>query len=152
MWTDIFNIICHTNRYLWYDLTCKQIALVINNYFKFDTATGKLVNQREQFCFCTYTYWHHLENLSYQTDIKLWALKSSCKGTFSTKWLSETIVMCGVLRVKLSSNHSFPSVSLEWLSLEVVAMSGRLLHPIESLSSMSILWLESMTCISLYLF
>ena len=28
-----------------------------------------------------YTYWHHLENLSYQTLTKLWALKSSCEGT-----------------------------------------------------------------------
>ena len=68
--------------YLWYSLAHKQIALVINNYFKFDTATRKLVSQREQFCFCTYTYQHHLENLSYQTHPELWALKSSCKGTF----------------------------------------------------------------------
>ena len=33
------------NRYLWYlqyNLTHEQIALVINNYFKFGTATGKL--------------------------------------------------------------------------------------------------------------
>ena len=88
------------NRYLQYNLTHKQIALVINNYFKFDTATGKLASQREQFCFCTYTYWHYLENLSYQTHAKLWALKSSCEGTFSTKRLNETIVACGALRVK----------------------------------------------------
>ena len=85
--------------YLWYNLAHKQIALVINNYFKFDTATGKLASQREQFCFCTYTYWHHLENLSYQTHTKLWALKSSCEGTFLTKQLSETIVVCSALRV-----------------------------------------------------
>ena len=83
--TDSFCIILHTNRYLWYNLTHEQIDLVINNYFKFDTATGKLASQREQFCFCTYTYWHHLENLSYQTHAKLWALKSSCEGTFLTK-------------------------------------------------------------------
>ena len=87
-------------RYLWYNLTHEQIALVINNYFKFDTAIGKLESQREQFCFCTYTYWHHLENLSYQTHTKLWALKSSFEGTFLTKRPSETIVACSMLRVK----------------------------------------------------
>ena len=80
-------------------MTHEQIALVINNYFKFDTATGKLASQRQQFCFCMYTYKHHLENLSYQTHTKLWALKSSFKGTFLTKRLYETIVACGVLRV-----------------------------------------------------
>ena len=87
-------------QYLQYNLTHKQIALVINNYFKFDTASGKLVSQRKQFCFCTYAYWHHLENLSYQTHANLWALKSSCEGTFSTKRLSEIIVAYGALRVK----------------------------------------------------
>ena len=76
-----------------------MIALVINNYFKFDTATGKLESQREQFHFCMYTYWYHLEDISYQTHAKPWALKSSCEGTFSTKQLSETIVACGKLRV-----------------------------------------------------
>ena len=94
--------------YLQYNLTHKQIALVINNYFKFDTATGKLVSQREQFCFCTYTYWHHLENLSYQIHAKLWALKSSCEGTFLTKQLSETIVVCSVLRVNLIEELEVP--------------------------------------------
>ena len=93
--------------YLWYNLTHEQIALVINNYFKFDTATGKLASQREQFYFCMHTYWHHLENLSYQTHTKLWALKSSCKGTFLTKQLSETIVACSALRVKLSKVETF---------------------------------------------
>ena len=96
------TIIWHTNRYLWYllyNLTHEQIALVINNYFKFDTATGKLASQREQFCFCMYTYQNHLENLSYQTRAKLWALKSSWEGTFLTKQLSKTIVTCGTLRV-----------------------------------------------------
>ena len=92
------------NIYLWYNFTHEQVALVINNYFQFDTATGKLVSQREQFCFCTYTYWHHLENLSYQTYTKFWALKSLCKGTFLTKLLSETIVMCGMLRVNTFHN------------------------------------------------
>ena len=90
------------NRYLLYlpnNLTHEQIALVINNYFKFDTATGELVSQREQFCSCMYTYWHHLENLSHQTHAKIWALKSSYEGTFLTKWLSKTIVICGMLRV-----------------------------------------------------
>ena len=87
-------------RYLQYNLTHEQIALVINNYFKFDKATGKLASQRKQFCFYTYTYWHHLENLSYQTHAKLWALKRSCEGTFWTKQLSKTIVVCGALRVK----------------------------------------------------
>ena len=87
--------------YLWYNLTHEQIALVINNYFKFDTATGKLESQREQFCFCMYTYGHHLENLSYQTHAKLLALKSSCKGTLLTKQLNETIVMYGVIRVNM---------------------------------------------------
>ena len=99
--TDSFCIILHENRYLWYNLTHEEIALVINNYFKLDTATGKLVSQREQFCFCTYTYWHHLENLSYQTHAKLWALRCSCKGTFLTKQLCKTIVTCGVLRVNM---------------------------------------------------
>ena len=93
-------------RYLWYNMTHEQIDLVINNYFKFDIATGKLVSQREQFCFCTYTYQHHLQNLSYQTHAKLGALKSSCEGTFLTKWLSETIVVCSTLRVKLGI-HTF---------------------------------------------
>ena len=88
------------NRYLQYNLTHEQISLVINNYFKFDTATGKVVSQREQFCFCMYTYQHHLENLSYQTHVKLWALKSSCKSTFLTKQLNETIVVCSALSVK----------------------------------------------------
>ena len=49
-----------------------------------------------------YTYHHHLENLSYQTHAKLWALKSSCKGTFWTKPLSKTIVAYGVLRVNFT--------------------------------------------------
>ena len=89
-------------RYLQYNLTHEQISLVINNYFKFDTATGKLASQREQFCFCMYTYWHHLENLSYQTHTKLWVLKSSCEDTFSTKQLSKTIVACGMLKDKCS--------------------------------------------------
>ena len=89
------------NRYLWYNLTQEQIALVINNYFKFDTATGKLASQREQFCFCMYTYQHHLENLSHQTHAKLWALKSSCEGTFLTTQLSKTIVACSMLWVKV---------------------------------------------------
>ena len=53
-------------QYLQYNLTHEQIALVIDNYFKFDTATGKLARQREQFCFCMHTYRLHLENLSYQ--------------------------------------------------------------------------------------
>ena len=92
-------------QYLQYNLTHEQIDLVINNYFKFDTATGKLASQREQFCFCMYTYQHHLENLSYQTHAKLWALKSSCEGTFWTKRLSGTIVPCGTLRVKISNRH-----------------------------------------------
>ena len=48
-----------------------------------------------------HTYWHYLEKLSYQTHAKLWALKSSCEGTFPTKQLSETIVVCGMLRVKM---------------------------------------------------
>ena len=99
------------NRYLWYNLTHKQIPLVINNYFKFDTVTGKLVSQREQFCFCTYTYQHQLENLSYQTHAKLWALKSSCEGTFSTKRLSETIVACGALRVNMYRISPIPSTT-----------------------------------------
>ena len=102
--TDSFCIILHLNRYLQYlqyNLTHEQIALVINNYFKFDTATGKLVSQREQLCLCMYTYWHHLENLSYQTHAKLWALKSSCEGTFLTKQLSKTIAMCHTLRVNM---------------------------------------------------
>ena len=81
-------------------MTHEQIALVINNYFKFDTTTGKLASWREQFSFCTYIYWHHLENLSYQTHAKHWALKSSCKGTFSTKQLCKIIDTCSVLRVK----------------------------------------------------
>ena len=70
------------NKLLWYNLTHEQIALVINNYFKFDTATGKLASQREQFCFCMYSYQHHLENLSYQTYAKLWALEKSLQGYF----------------------------------------------------------------------
>ena len=76
-----------------------MIALVINNYFKFNTATGKLASQREQFCFCMYNYWHHLENLSYQTHAKLWALNSFYKGSFLTKQLREIIVACGMLMV-----------------------------------------------------
>ena len=102
--TDSFCIILHANRYLQYNLTHKQIALIINNYFKFDTATGKLVSQRKQLCFCMYTYQHHLENLSYQTHAKRWALKSSCEGTFLTKWLSETMVTCGTLRVNICTS------------------------------------------------
>ena len=93
------------NRYLQYNLTHKQIALVMNNYFKFDGATGKLVSQWEQFCFCTHIYQHHLENLSYQTHTKLWTLKSLCKDTFSTKQLSKTIVACSTLRVKKRANQ-----------------------------------------------
>ena len=98
------------NRYLQYpqyNLTHEQIALVINNYFKFDTATGKLVSQREQFCFCTYTYLHHLKNISYQTHTKLWALKCSCKGIFSTKRLNETKVAYSVVRFNLNKLFHF---------------------------------------------
>ena len=105
------------NRYLQYNFTHEQIALVINNYFKFDTATGKLVSQREQFYFCMFTYQHHLENLTYQTHAKLWVLKSSCEGTFLTKQLNETIVMCSALRVNICSfgfdtMHSFGKIGM----------------------------------------
>ena len=92
------------NRYLQhlqYNLTHEQIALVINNYFKFDTATGKLGESEGAVLFLHIYYRHHLENLSYQTHTKLWALKSSCKGTFFTKCLSKTIVVCSTLRVKV---------------------------------------------------
>ena len=82
-------------------MTHEQIALVINNHFKFDAATGKLVSQREQFCFCTYTYWHHLENLSYQAHAKLWVLKKFLWGHFFDQ-MTETIVACGALRVKVT--------------------------------------------------
>ena len=49
------------------------------------------------------------------------------------------------------SSHSVPPVSLESLSLDIVTILVRLLQPFESfsLSSVSILWSESLTCISL---
>ena len=53
------------NRYLQYNLTHEEIALVINNYFKFDTATGKLQVRGSSSVFAHITYQHHLENLSY---------------------------------------------------------------------------------------
>ena len=59
-----------------------RLALVTNNYFKFDTATGKLVSQREQFYFCMVTYQHHLENLSYQTHAKTLGTKKFLRGHF----------------------------------------------------------------------
>ena len=78
-------------------------------------AAGKLASQREQFCFGMYTCQQHLENLSYQTHAKCWALKSSCVGTFSTKQLSETIVAYGVLRVKTVIN---PTLCKQKLTLK----------------------------------
>ena len=70
-------------RYLPYNLTHLQPDGSGNKlYFKFDTATGKLVSQREQFCFCTSTYWHYLENLSYQPHAKLGGMQKFLQGHF----------------------------------------------------------------------
>ena len=77
------------NKYIWYllyDLKHLQPDGYGNKlYFKFDIATGKLVILGEQFLFCTSTYWHYLENLSYQPHAKLSGMQKFQWGHFLTK-------------------------------------------------------------------
>ena len=71
-------------QYLPYNLTHSQPDGSGNKlYFKFDTATGKLVSQREQFCFAHQLIsWHYLENLSYQPHAKLGGMQKFLQGHF----------------------------------------------------------------------
>ena len=73
------------------------MALVINNISNLTQQQGSS-QVRGAVLFCTSTYQHYLENLSYQPHAKLSGTQK-CKGTFSTKQLITTIVACGTLRV-----------------------------------------------------